>query len=84
MWSDKAGREEDMSALLEQMYSELRPLVRPVVRKKIPIPDVDPNKPGLDDLFAWGEAVAEAGGITVEKCKDLLALIRQRYDEDSD
>lgn len=80
MWNEENGREEDMNAL----YSELRPLVPPVEHKKVAIPKVDPDKPGLDDLFAWGDAVAEAGELTIEKCKELLALVRRHYAEDSD
>lgn len=42
-----------------------------------PLPTVDPNARGLDDLFAWGRAIALRGHITPERSQEILRLVRQ-------
>lgn len=41
------------------------------------IPEVNPDSDTLDDLFAWGEAVARRAGLTEERSRELLRLVRE-------
>ncbi len=70
-----------MALALERLYSDLMNWPRPhEIRRDdkrcVPVPEVNPEGPSLDDLFAWGDAVARLGQITPERSKELLALAR--------
>jgi len=74
------GRDGEMAAVVEELYERAVEATR--VEKKA-IPPVDPNSPDLDDLWAWGEAVAKLGNITPERSKEILAAVR-RYAKNRD
>lgn len=42
------------------------------------LPDVDVHNPSLEDLFRWGDAVAEAGRMTPELA-DALVRVARKY-----
>lgn len=41
------------------------------------LPRVDPRNDNLNDLWAWGEEVARRAGLTEERSKELLQLVRE-------
>lgn len=70
------GKEEDrMSAVLEDLYTQTRRVVRKADRAKLPV--VDPTNPDPDDLFAFGKAIAERAHFTQQDYEAALRFARE-------
>ena len=63
---------ETLFAVAKDELAERKSRGKP--KRSVSVPDVDPEGSGLDDLFAWGDAVAERAQLTPERTKEILAL----------
>lgn len=85
-WRVLLGRTEDVEQIILDR-DEARQFGETLVRaaEELPhseaIPQVDPNSSNLDDLFAWGEAVARRTGLTKERSRELLRSVRRKAHE---
>jgi hypothetical protein len=71
---NKAKEGDDVSAVLEKLYGDAR---RAVQSEKAKLPVVNPNSPDLEDLFAFGDAVAERSHLTGDACRGVLKAVRE-------
>lgn len=69
---------DDMAVVWEKVYSRTQMVVENAQESCIgDIPYVDPDASGLDDLFAFGDAVSKRRRFKPVESKVLLALVRK-------
>jgi len=75
----KGGHKVAVSLPLERTYKQAKQDAKVIkARRCLALPAVNADSADLDDLFAWGKAVAEQGHITPEMSDQLKALIREQ------
>lgn len=79
--SKKHGTDKEvhgMAVVWEEVYSRTQKIIDRVQTNRLDdIPSVDPDAPGLDDLFAFGEAVAQRRPFSPDESKAIRRAVRE-------
>lgn len=73
------GEGTDMAVVADRAFVRAQEALE-AAKPKVEVPDITEDC-DLDELLAWGRAVAERGGITPARSRELLAMVRQVTDD---